>query len=451
MILGTYANLNAIDEKKSGAHLEEPYNILFTIPPPLGFEHHDNPFGDKNVPNIPEHMQEIHLDHFQENGLKVLDQENNVIIAQPTEKQLEILPPIEEEIVNKFPHEDSNDKIDVVDPIEQVAVAAAVEELKNVIEEKKEEIDVNAINKEDHEIAIENKEQVVEEIKKLEETKKQLQEEVAEIKKELEEQSLNNQNLIEEKLEAISRKVDDIEAKNKLKENEVGVKTDSVVELVNGGGHRSPIVDVKSIDLDDAKPIEHNEKPINQDIPDSYKIGESILKNKSSHLLPPIPIILANFSNSLKPDSNQPNNNENNKQFKTSIKSNISINKIVPEVKQQQSAEKVIVHKDDNELIDSIRRDLLEVNNKKSLDDITEIVDVHHLRDKRQVGGNSNNNENCDINKNQDTKVLNSLLESASNNFVSDLKVNLNVVGRNLMSVSDENDTSINDENHANN
>lgn len=448
MILGTYANLSAMDVKKSGLDESFDAKILPTIPPPLGFEHHDNPFDVKNAPRLPDRMEEIRLDHYQENDLKVLDQDHNVIPAAPTPEKIEN-PPIIEEVVNKFPHEDSNDKIDVFDPIEKVA--AAVEELKEAMNDKKEEIDANAIKKEDHEIAIENKEQVVEEIKKLEETKKQLEEEVAEIKKELEEKSQNSQKSVEEKLEAISKKVDDIEAKNKLKENEAAVKTDSVVQLVNGGNYRSPDTEIKSINLEAEKSIQPETQHLaDQDIPDSYKIGESISnsKNKSTlaQQIPPIPIILANISNSLQAE-NKPIIEEVNKPD-SNIKPEIKLEETQPNktVNDKEPVEPLVDKKDDDELIDSIRRDILAVNNQKLLDGITEIVAdaKNHQREKRHVKKNDESN-NCDAKKieEHDTKVLNRLLESASNNFVADLHVNLNVIGRNLKSINDDNETKV--------
>lgn len=247
MILGTYANLNAIDEKHSGTIIEIDE---------INFKKID--IVTEQVISIVEKQQ--------------IDEKLNIIDIPPDKITKTI---IDNKNINK---ESIND----------------VSKIK--IDEKKSDIDQNAIQKEEHEIAMEIKNDKA----KLDETEKLIEEKVNEIKKELSKQSENAQKLVEEKLNEISKKVEIIEKthneqiieeKEENHKNSLNEKEKIKIETLDNKSNNKQII----------YNIEKNEIP---ETKDEYKKDKIKLQqqNKENEIklvlnkLPPLPIVKFNNS-----------------------------------------------------------------------------------------------------------------------------------------------------------
>lgn len=210
MVLGTYANLNAIDEKSSG-NFQDAGPIL---------KHIDGPIEQPGM-NISQEIEEIlqSLDVTPsklELDLKELDgvipkapdlqeveskyHENPIEGLKSVEKPKEDPPASKEAVEIKLVPLDGDKKDQPVD--------------KSDDSKKANDINKEAIQKEEQEIAIEKNEQIADdsknEIKRLEEAKKLLQE-VKEMKDVLEKQNQETQQLVLQKFDEIVDKVEKIE------------------------------------------------------------------------------------------------------------------------------------------------------------------------------------------------------------------------------------------------
>lgn len=209
MVLGTYANLNAIDEKNSGS-FEETDHIL---------NHVNNPIEQPamNLSKQIENVLQLH-DVTPSNLESDLKRLPDTIESLPKEPE-----PIAAD--GKY-HESPVEGLKLIDDTKK-DVAAAIEVklipldvasndqpvVKAEDSKKSNDINKEAIQKEEQEIAIEKKEKVADdsnsELKRLEETKKLLQE-VKEIIV-LEKQNQEKQQLVLQKFDEIVDKVEKIE------------------------------------------------------------------------------------------------------------------------------------------------------------------------------------------------------------------------------------------------
>lgn len=216
MVLGTYANLSAIDEKSSGS-FEERGSILKNVEQPsfnLSEQRNESP--------------ELQVDHLilqdvtpskLASDLKVLPDPletlpKSDLKADETkyhEKSVDGLDLIEVPKKDSFVHKADETEVKLI-PLDVVSIdrqQSKAEDLK-----KTNDINNEAIQKEEQEIAIEKKEQNADEsqseLERLEETKKLLQE-VKEIKNVLEKQNQETQQLVLQKFDEIVDKVEKIE------------------------------------------------------------------------------------------------------------------------------------------------------------------------------------------------------------------------------------------------
>lgn len=163
MILGTYANLNAIDMAKSGSHLEEKPAI---------------------IKNIVDHPKDIHQ--------HIVDQPKDIlqvpIIEKPQDEKLEEVEKIVDEIVNQ-----------------EAEVKVSEDGIK-----KEEQViaDEKTLVSKDPRVEIQEKN---EEIQELKDSKDKLEKEVLEMKEELVKQNKETQQLVLQKFGEIAEKVDKIE------------------------------------------------------------------------------------------------------------------------------------------------------------------------------------------------------------------------------------------------
>lgn len=209
MVLGTYANLNAIDEKNSGS-FEETDHIL---------NHAGNPI-EQPAMNLSKHIENIlHLHDVTPSNLESdLKRLPDTIESLPKE-------PEPMAVDGKY-HESPVEGLKLIDDTKK-DVAAGIEVklipldvasndqpvVKAEDSKKSNDINKEAIQKEEQEIAIEKKEKVADdsnsELKRLEETKKLLQE-VKEIIV-MEKQNQEKQQLVLQKFDEIVDKVEKIE------------------------------------------------------------------------------------------------------------------------------------------------------------------------------------------------------------------------------------------------
>ena len=202
MILGTYANLSAIDEASSGSHLEEKLSM-----------ENKNAVAFIKPPNSLEAIEE------QINKIEKKEKSEKEMIKDKDKQEPRKLP-VEAADISKDKSEQKADS-------KSVEVKELPKNKKNPDNSVKPEsipkiVNKDAILKEDREIVIEQQDQEIkdkkEEIKRLEETKSKLESDVLlDIKEELVKQNKETQDLVLQKFKEIEVKVDNIEKKNEEK------------------------------------------------------------------------------------------------------------------------------------------------------------------------------------------------------------------------------------------
>lgn len=320
MILGTYANLSAIDEKKSGSMIEVE-KIVFTTKLPIN-----------SVLEVVQNQKDP------DNVVKI-DLNANLLIDDP-----KIL----------------------------------IEEVKTTI--KSVNINKEAIQKEENEIAIEEHEKIKEEIVQLEKTKEILQEQVNEINKKFAQQKEETEKLVLEKFEEIAEKVEKIEHEQmEQKEQQKESKEQTEIKPV--------LIEINPV----LKLLTDTAKKNNIELKKTeYKIVEDLNNSKivEKPKIVPLPILISNINLTKKVEN--------------------------PPIVEKSLNEEIKKENDDSG-IESIRRDLLEVDLRKV--DLTTSV---HDREKREIS------ENCDKNV---VKI---------EDLVLGLDAELKVFGRDLKSVDEE-------------
>ncbi len=274
MVLGTYANLNAIDEKNSGS-FEKADHILL--------KHTDDAI-EQTAMNLTKQLNEspeIQIDHLVvhdvtpsqlESDLKQLPDQFETLPKSPDSKDAETKyheNPVDGLNVIEIPNKDSlapkaPPETDV--KIVPLDVPKNVNELvKSEDSKKNNDINNEAIQKEEQEIAIEKKQQSADdsqnELERLEETKKLLQE-VKEMKSVLEKQNQETQQLVLQKFDEIVDKVEKIEKvqeeDNKKHEEEKAEKVllsekkvaeEHVVQVQTMSTEKVNVDDVKNVNI----------------------------------------------------------------------------------------------------------------------------------------------------------------------------------------------------------
>lgn len=221
MILGTFANLNAIDEKKSGADLEH------TIPD--GLQSRAN-FHENDIPRKLELQPLPDLDKVVESKIVEPPPQSKAPVEEPkaqisgnTDAVREIqLAPIKEA---KLPVKTATVPVPKIQ--EPIVESKPVEKLEPMPEVAKQSvgavrsdsvINKDAIQKEDQEMAIAHREDAGEELKQTKELLEQ-------VKDQLEKQNKETQKLVLDKIEKISQKVDKIGQANDIDLKESAIAT----------------------------------------------------------------------------------------------------------------------------------------------------------------------------------------------------------------------------------
>lgn len=474
MILGTYANLSAIDEKSSGSHLDVP-KIEENLFKPTEII---NESIDEKIKNIEKALEQKDKEKALEESKKLVknlmekEQKDNlnetkIIKEKPSPPPLPVDEPHPEvehlkksiekpvkALEEKAPEQDINKRL-----------PNNVTEIKNVnnnviqadkkIPDKKttaagdleiqpQTIDNDAIKKDD-EVAKEEYKQENEELKKaqkeLEKTKDLLEKKVEELKEELVKQNQETQNLVVEKLgevvekfEAIERKVNNqneeiAPAKLDLKEtmdHNIKKENENKNLLINETNNYKPNKGSLISMLADSRSL-NNKNSTQEKVyePLSYKTGELMEQVQNNSTLGkrlPLPLALlinasqAKMNESLKSKPSMQLNQSLDKQNKPQ-----PVIELLPNKTENKNAEPVKV--------DAIRRDILQLKPKleetttsNSTDDISA---VH--RNKRSYQPLEANNGNCLTEPKEDNLL--------SSNINAGLEMK---IGRDLKSFKDE-------------
>uniref|UniRef100_A0A6E8VAH9 Aa_trans domain-containing protein n=2 Tax=Anopheles coluzzii TaxID=1518534 RepID=A0A6E8VAH9_ANOCL len=223
MVLGTYANLQAIDRTPE-RHEHEPT----VVPAAL-----EKLVGKPPAPLVPEKLA---------NDLKPQAPAPPPVL--PVESVTEkVIPKIElpvEAAVKENPEQPSIVETEVKKPLPEGKRADGANIEPNAVEEQHKDppvaINNEAILKEEHEIAVEEKEKIAKEITELKNAKKVLQAEVENIKEELVKKNKETEQLVLKKLDEIVVKI--AEKKVSIDSQEVGKKVEG------GDGAAAPSKDV---------------------------------------------------------------------------------------------------------------------------------------------------------------------------------------------------------------
>lgn len=218
MILGTYANLVAIDEKASSVNLDHVIpKIPDTMNIPEHVEFHRLESIDKAIPkdivgpSLQEAPKQV-IEPAVSPSPEVIEKVKSAVKMPPEPIKMPVAQEIDSNPVEKTIDGGSDvqpQNVEVVDPIKPEST-----------------INKEAIQKEDQEIAIADKEDTKKELKQTKELLEQ-------VKDQLVKQNKETQKLVLEKIEKISQKVDKIEQAKDLKSNDV--------EMNNNGANNSTL------------------------------------------------------------------------------------------------------------------------------------------------------------------------------------------------------------------
>lgn len=251
MILGTYANLSAIEEQSSGpTYVEKPVMHQIDLPTNLTNFIEDPRLNNELQPNS--FVKEIDL---------LESKVPNSVELGNAEKDIEKVPVgVESYLADKKVADESTSNLSGAN-------------------ESKKENDINreAILREDREIAIDEQEQsdVKVQINRLEKTKNLLIKQVQEIKEDLKKQNEENQNIVLQKFDEIEGKVDHIEKAQaeEQKDENFAQETANIDDILA----KDQTVDVMTDPKNTTQP-EANLKPVNRDNP----VISLLIKNHAS-------------------------------------------------------------------------------------------------------------------------------------------------------------------------
>lgn len=427
MILGTYANLGAIDEQKSGPVkvFEEIPEIRVTIP--------DTIQKPDELPGKPENMDVPKLPHnhhqISENlSAVVLDKDYitrgvrgkiNLSLKSKSKSKLQsnLNANVKEINLNeptKDPPEKAMKKKNTVVNVKEVGVQKNVpKEAKvdtaDVIVGPKTDLPINkeAIQKEDQEIAIEAND---EHGRELEQTKNLLQE----VKTVLEKQNQETQKLVRDKIDEISKKVNEIEKAQEIQNHPDDA---AVPENKNASNQINSVADgAKIIDY----PVNHPLPPAELILNTQNITKQSVDSQKKSDLN-----IETNLNNQI--DNKIPVDNNNNIQApldKKAIPPPVVIPEHTPkELNAEKPKERIIPHIDSTKQAQAVGHDLPEENDKNNL---------RQKRDVKNVSVIPQHTKQCDEKEKADGKqpdveqknnvILPTIAKDNNNVFVRDLR-----------------------------
>lgn len=365
MILGTYANLGAIDEQQSGAdipndhlanihddhlpnvHADHPENILNApykfenniikeeIGPKKPIDANYERMGKLKVPKRkpvkPAQSLPIENDDIREINLN--EKEKNEMNDQ---NAANVKPIVQKDIENNKPDNNANGKISAKLPDTNVVPNQLVEPttVKKSIESA---INNEAIKKEDQEIEIEEKENDDERTKEI----------LAQVKNVLDKQNQKNQKVLDQ-INKISEKVNNLEEKNmEPKKSPDNIENDKVVLHENEIAQQDKIVN-KSIDITGTLSVGERNAPVKNPV------------------LPPIPVVKLLAERNPNLASIPSNLNESNKR-QTINDEDSKIEKPNKIVEEKVSIEPLIDAKEtpprENKLSENVGRDLLSNSN----------------------------------------------------------------------------------------
>lgn len=365
MILGTYANLGAIDEQQSGAdipndhlvnihddhlpnvHADHPENILNApykfenniikeeIGPKKPIDANYERMGKLKVPKRkpvkPAQSLPIENDDIREINLN--EKEKNEMNDQ---NAVNVKPIVQKDIESNKPDNNANGKISAKLPDTNVVPNQLVEPttVKKSIESA---INNEAIKKEDQEIEIEEKENDDERTKEI----------LAQVKNVLDKQNQKNQKVLDQ-INKISEKVNNLEEKNmEPKKSPDNIGNDQVVLHENEIAQQDKIVN-KSIDITGTLSVGERNAPVKNPV------------------LPPIPVVKLLAERNPNLASIPSNLNESNKR-QTINDEDSKIEKPNKIVEEKVSIEPLIDAKEtpprENKLSENFGRDLLSNSN----------------------------------------------------------------------------------------
>lgn len=484
MILGTYANLIAIDEKHSGLTVDDQIKIT---------QNHNNHNSNNKLKNISENIEtkekiisKTIKDNYHKNLTKFNEGKKSIVQEKTKEDKLllQSLPNVNDELIQKdvkqnvaeikeksktlndIPTNSIPEKLKFPKNIEQIIDKIEKNGDKNKNEndvlikqqkgnvkndnKKPIEIDKEAIKK-DEEITAEEEEQIKKKSKdnqndsnaaaaanELVKTKEILEKTVDEIREHLAKQNVETQNLVVEKLGDIVLKVKQIEKQvyedqnqkekgneednNKQEQvitkdskdaiidqkfNENSIKhelnksiksppntTDAILKTDKNIENIVPVIEKTKNEQADIQQQENKQQQINtnqnkkNELNENEKITNTIQQPQDHQLLLPLPLLI----NSTIIKQNFPNNSEkvnDNQKMSENLKIKPSTNKSTENI-----AAAVINHEEENN-IESIRRDILEVVTKNDENDNVGVVIVpSSLKPISYKNNRKNNHEN---------------------------------------------------------
>ncbi|KAM7342470.1 uncharacterized protein ACRADG_009901 isoform 1-T3 [Cochliomyia hominivorax] len=486
MILGTYANLSAIDEKSSGSHMNIPKlddellkptefvkelidEKIKSIEKALEKKDKEKAQVEADVNKMVQDFKEkIEKENVNQTKLikeekpsppplpvdeahPVIETNESKVKKEPNKlsevKQPDILPPVKlEENVKRILPLNKTEQKDVQDkkPITDKKTTASV------LEVQPQTIDNDAIKK-DEEVAKEEYKQENEELKKtqkeLEKTKDLLEKKVEELKEELVKQNQETQNLVVEKLgevvekfEAIERKVQhqnedvplqsvkmgDHEAEMQLKKSDTlpSMSNDTDNLKAKKGSLISILTENRTHLINKPKPQEDVYEPL------SYKTGELMERVHNNSLFEkrlPLPLaLLINASQAKMNETLYPKPQIPVTHVKDN--QNNTVNKNIPPLDNSVSP----IQDTDKLNVEAIRREILQLKTKP--EEITTISsDDNNNEDNLSVHRNKRSYQSLEVNGNCLTEPKVENLMAASHSSGLEIKV-----GRDLKSIKDE-------------
>lgn len=356
MILGTYANLYAIDEQQSGADisndhlanihvdnpteniLNAPYKFENSIKEEIGLKKpidaNYERVGKLKVPKRkPVKPQSLPIENDDIREINLNEKEKNEVNDQ---NSANVKPIVQKDTENNKPDNNANGKISEKLPDKNVVPNQLLEPttVKKSIESA---INNEAIKKEDQEIEIEEKENDDERTKEI----------LAQVKNVLDKQNQKNQKVLDQ-INKISEKVNNLEEKNmEPKKSPDNIGNDKVVLHENEVAHQDKIVS-KSIDITGTLSASERNAPVKNPV------------------LPPIPVVKLLGERNSNLTSISSNFNESNKR-QTINDEESKIEKPNKIVEEKVSIEPLIDAKEtpprENKLSENVGRDLLSNSN----------------------------------------------------------------------------------------
>lgn len=470
MILGTYANLSAIDEKSSGTHLDIPKTNEDLLKPTEFIKDSidekiksiEKALEEKDKENEMVESNRIGQSMKETEQKEYFNQTKTVKNEKPSPPPLPVDEPhsaikkneiVAEKLVKIEPQTNAPEILSkVFEDVKKLSNSSGLKDVEKQILDKKttasvleiqpQTIDNDAIKK-DEEVAKEEYKQDNEELEKtqkeLEKTKNLLEKKVEEIKEELVKQNQETQNLVAEKLDEVVQKFEAIERKVQ-KQNKQAAPLRNDAENVNEQIKDSNNFLNVNNDTNNIKPNKGslisiltenrnlNNKPVSTEKDYetlSYKTGKLMEHAKNDTILEKrLPIPLALLINTSQAKMNETLHERSQIRLRHSLDNqNKTQEKYIPPLNITQ-------HKDSEKFkLDTIRRDILQL--KSNPEEIT--TTATNVIDNLSVHRNKRSYQPLEVNGNclNEPKVGNLIAAGVSSGL--EMKI-----GRELKSIRDE-------------